>query len=85
MKLFISVIKVAAIVALASIAISAVAGILGILDTALIVLFFQQLLEINIPFETFLNFPNVWLVIGYFVFKSLVVFGIDILKKKVEA
>ena len=85
MKLFISVIKVAAILALASIAITAVAGILGILDTALIVLFFQQLLEINIPFEIFLNFPNVWLVIGYFVFKNLVVFGIDILKRKVEA
>jgi hypothetical protein len=85
MKFFISVIKVAAIVALASIAITTLSSILGILDTALIVLFFQQLLEINIPFETFLNFPNVWLVIGYFVFKNLVIFGIDILKKRVEA
>ena len=85
MKFFISVIKTAAIVALASIAITTTAAILGILDTALIVLFFQQLLEIDIPFEIFLNFPNVWLVIGYFVFKNLVVFGIDILKRKVEA
>lgn len=85
MKLFISVIKVAAIIALASIAISTLSAILGILDTALIVLFFQQLLEIDLSFEMFLNFPNVWLVIGYFVFKNLVVFGIDILKKRVEA
>lgn len=85
MKFFISVIKVAAIVALASIAISTLAAILGILDTALIVLFFQQLLEINIPFEILFNFPNVWLIVGYFIFKNLVVFGIDILKKRVDA
>jgi hypothetical protein len=85
MKFFISVIKTAAIVALASIAITTLSAILGILDTALIVLFFQQLLEINISFDMFLNFPNVWLIIGYFIFKNLVVFGIDILKRKVEA
>jgi hypothetical protein len=84
MKFFISVIKVAAIVALASIAITLLADILGILDTALIVAFFQQLAGITIPFEIFLNFPNVWLVIGYFLFRNLVVFGIDILKKRVE-
>jgi hypothetical protein len=84
MKFFVSVIKIAAIVLLASGAISILATILGILDTALIVLFFQELTEINLPFEIFLNFPNVWLIIGYFIFKNLVVFGIEILKKKVE-
>jgi hypothetical protein len=84
MKFFVSVIKIAAIVLLASGAISILATLLGILDTALIVLFFQELTEINLPFEIFLNYPNVWLVIGYFIFKNLVVFGIDILKKKVE-
>lgn len=83
MKLFISVIKIAAILLLASAAITILATILGILDTALIVAFFQQLTEIQIPFEIFINFPNVWLVIGYFIFKNIVVFGIDILKKKV--
>jgi hypothetical protein len=84
MKFFVSVIKIAAIVLLASGAITILATILGILDTALIVSFFQQLAEVNLPFEIFLNFPNVWLVVGYFIFKNLVVFGIDILKKKVE-
>jgi hypothetical protein len=84
MKFFVSVIKIAAIVLLASGAITILATILGILDTALIVSFFEQLTEVNLPFEIFLNFPNVWLVIGYFIFKNLVVFGIDILKKKVE-
>jgi hypothetical protein len=84
MKFFVSVIKIAAIVLLASGAITILATILGILDTALIVSFFQQLTEVNLPFEIFLNFPNVWLVIGYFIFKNLVVFGIDILKKKVS-
>jgi hypothetical protein len=83
MKFFVSVIKIAAIVLLASGAITILATILGILDTALIVSFFQQLTEVNLPFEIFLNYPNVWLVIGYFIFKNLVVFGIDILKKKV--
>jgi len=83
MKFFVSVIKIAAIVLLASGAITILATILGILDTALIVSFFQQLTEVNLPFEIFLNFPNVWLVIGYFIFKNIVVFGIDILKKKV--
>lgn len=84
MKFFVSVIKIAAIVLLASGAITILATILGILDTALIISFFQQLAEVNLPFEIFLNYPNVWLVIGYFIFKNLVVFGIDILKKKVE-
>jgi hypothetical protein len=83
MKFFVSVIKIAAILLLASGAITILATILGILDTALIVSFFQQLTEVNLPFEIFLNFPNVWLVIGYFIFKNIVVFGIDILKKKV--
>jgi hypothetical protein len=85
MKFFISVIKVAAIIALASAAITLLADILGILDTALIVAFFVELSNINIPFQIFLNFPNVWLIIGYFIFKNIVVFGIDILKKKVDA
>jgi len=84
MKLFVTVIKIAAIVLLSSAAIGILATILGILDTALIVSFFQQLTEIQIPFEIFINFPNVWLVIGYFIFKNIVVFGIDILKKKVS-
>lgn len=84
MKFLTSVIKVAAIVLLASAAITLLANILGVLDTALIVAFFQQLTEITIPFEIFFNFPNVWLVIGYFIFRNLVVFGIDILKKRVE-
>jgi hypothetical protein len=83
MKFFVSVIKIAAIVLLASGAITILATILGILDTALIVSFFQQLTEVNLPFEIFLNYPNVWLIVGYFIFKNLVVFGIDILKKKV--
>jgi hypothetical protein len=84
MKFFVSVIKIAAIVLLSSGAITILATILGILDTALIVSFFQQLTEVNLPFQIFLNYPNVWLIIGYFIFKNLVVFGIDILKKKVE-
>jgi uncharacterized membrane protein len=84
MKLFISVIKIAAILLLASGAITILATILGLLDTALIVSFFQQLTEIQIPFEIFINFPNVWIIIGYFIFKNIVVFGIDILKKKVS-
>jgi hypothetical protein len=84
MKFFVSVIKIAAIVLLASGAITILATILGILDTALIVSFFQQLTEVNLPFEIFLNFPNVWLIVGYFIFKNIVVFGIDILKKKVS-
>jgi uncharacterized membrane protein len=84
MKFFVSVIKIAAIVLLASGAITILATIVGILDTALIVAFFQQLTEVNLPFEIFLNYPNVWLIIGYFIFKNLVVFGIDILKKRVE-
>jgi uncharacterized membrane protein len=84
MKLFITVIKIAAILLLASGAITILATILGILDTALIVNFFQQLTEIQIPFEIFINFPNVWVVIGYFIFKNIVIFGIDILKRKVS-
>jgi uncharacterized membrane protein len=84
MKFFVSVIKIAAIVLLSSTAISILATILGILDTTLIVAFFQELSEVNLPFEIFLNYPNVWLIIGYFIFKNLVVFGIDILKKRVE-
>jgi hypothetical protein len=83
-KFFVQVLKIAAILALAGGAITILGTILGLLDTALIVAFFQQLAQINIPFEIFLNFPNVWLIIGYFIFKNIVVFGIDSLKKAGE-
>jgi hypothetical protein len=77
-------IKIATIILLASGAISILATILGIIDTALIVNFFDQLTLITIPFDIFLNFPNVWLVIGYFIFKNIVMFGIQSLKKAGE-
>jgi hypothetical protein len=77
-------IKIAAIILLASGAITILATILGVIDTALIVSFFQQLTLITIPFDIFLNFPNVWLVIGYFIFKNIVMFGIQSLKKAGE-
>ena len=83
-KFLVQAIKIAAIVLLSSSAITILATILGILDTALIVAFFQQLSEITIPFEIVLNYPNVWLVIGYFLFRNLIVFGIDILKAKTQ-
>jgi hypothetical protein len=81
MKLLVTVIKIATILILASGAITILAFIIGIIDTTLIVAFFQQLTEVTIPFEIFINFPNVWIVIGYFIFKSIVVFGINTLKK----
>jgi hypothetical protein len=81
MKLLVTVIKIATILLLASAAITILATIIGIIDTTLIVAFFQQLSEVNIPFEIFLNFPNVWIVLGYFIFRNIVVFGINTLKK----
>ena len=83
-KFLVQAIKIAAIVLLSGGAITILATILGILDTALIVAFFQELSEITIPFEVVLDFPNVWLVIGYFLFKNLIVFGIDTLKAKTQ-
>jgi hypothetical protein len=83
-KLIIDAIKISAILLLASGAITILATILGVLDTALIVSFFQQLTLITIPFDIFLNFPNVWLVIGYFIFKNIVMFGIQSLKRANE-
>jgi hypothetical protein len=81
MKLLVTVIKIATILLLASAAITILATIIGIIDTTLIVAFFQQLSEVSIPFEIFLNFPNVWIVLGYFIFRNIVVFGINTLKK----
>jgi hypothetical protein len=81
MKLLVTVIKIATILILASGAITILAFIIGIIDTTLIVAFFQQLTEVTIPFEIFINFPNVWIIIGYFMFKGIVVFGINTLKK----
>jgi len=83
-KFLVQAIKIAAIVLLSGGAISILATILGLLDTALIVAFFQQLSEITIPFEILLNYPNVWLVVGYFLFRNLIVFGIDTLKAKTQ-
>jgi hypothetical protein len=81
MKFFVSVIKIVAILLLAGGAITILADILDIIDTSLVVLFFVELGNINIPFDIFLRFPNVWIVLGYFIFKNLVIFGIDALKK----
>lgn len=83
-KFLVQAIKIAAIVLLSGGAITILATILGLLDTALIVAFFQQLTEITIPFEILLNYPNVWLVVGYFLFRNLIVFGIDTLKAKTQ-
>jgi len=83
-KFLVQAIKIAAIVLLSGGAITILATILGLLDTALIVAFFQQLSEITIPFEILLNYPNVWLVVGYFLFRNLIVFGIDTLKAKTQ-
>lgn len=83
-KFLVQAIKIAAIVLLSGGAITILATILGLLDTALIVAFFQQLSEITIPFEILLDFPNVWLVVGYFLFRNIIVFGIDTLKAKTQ-
>lgn len=83
-KFLVQAIKIAAIVLLSGGAITILATILGLLDTALIVAFFQQLSEITIPFEILLNYPNVWLVVGYFLFRNIIVFGIDTLKAKTQ-
>jgi hypothetical protein len=85
MKLLVTAIKIGAILVLASGAITILAFLLNIIDTTLIFMFFEQLTQINIPFEIFLNFPNVWIVIGYFMFKFMVVLGIDTIKGRINS
>jgi hypothetical protein len=40
--------------------------------------------EITIPFDIFLDFPNFWIVLGYFSFKYVVVLGIDTVKARLN-
>jgi hypothetical protein len=84
MKLLITAIKIGTMVLLASGAITILAFLLEIIDTTLIVVFFQQFGEIDIPFEIFLNYPNFWIVLGYFLFKGAVVLGIDTVKSRLN-
>ena len=71
-------------VLLASSAITILAFLLDIIDTTLIYAFFVQFEEITIPFEIFLNYPNFWIVMGYFLFKGAVVLGIDTVKSRLN-
>jgi hypothetical protein len=84
MKLLITAIKIGTMVLLASGAITILAFLLDIIDTTLIYAFFLQFGEINIPFEIFLNYPNFWIVMGYFLFKGAVVLGIDTIKARLN-
>jgi hypothetical protein len=84
MKLLISAIKIGTLIALSIGAITTIAFLLDIIDTSLISIFFVQLSEINIPFEIFLNYPNFWIVMGYFMFKGIVVLGIDTIKARLN-
>lgn len=84
MKLLISGLKIATMVALASGAIVILAFLLDIIDTTIIFAFFGLFTEITIPFDIFLNFPNFWIVMGYFSFKYVVVLGIDTVKARLN-
>jgi hypothetical protein len=84
MKLLISAIKIGTLIALSIGAITTIAFLLDIIDTSLISIFFVQLSEISIPFEIFLNYPNFWIVMGYFMFKGIVVLGIDTIKARLN-
>jgi hypothetical protein len=84
MKLLITAIKIGTMVLLASSAITILAFLLDIIDTTLIFAFFQLFGEIDIPFEIFLNYPNFWIVLGYFLFKGAVVLGIDTVKARIN-
>jgi hypothetical protein len=84
MKLLITAIKIGTMVLLASSAITILAFLLDIIDTTLIFAFFEQFEEITIPFEIFLNYPNFWIVMGYFLFKGAVVLGIDTVKSRLN-
>jgi hypothetical protein len=84
MKLLITAIKIGTMVLLASGAITILAFLLDIIDTTLIYAFFVQFGEITIPFDIFLNYPNFWIVLGYFLFKGAVVLGIDTVKSRLN-
>jgi hypothetical protein len=84
MKLLIASIKIGTLIALSIGAITVLAFLLDIIDTSLISIFFTQLTEITIPFDIFFNYPNFWIVMGYFMFKGIVVLGIDTVKAKLN-
>jgi hypothetical protein len=84
MKLLISGLKIATMVLLAGSAITILAFLLDIIDTTIIFAFFGLFEEITIPFDIFLNYPNFWIVLGYFLFKGAVVLGIDTVKARLS-
>lgn len=85
MKLIISSLKVITLITLASGAISILSFLLLEIDTTLIFVFFTLLGEINIPFSIFFNYPNFWILFGYFSFKAIVILGINMVKNRDQA
>jgi hypothetical protein len=82
MKLIISSLKIITFITLASGAIAILSFLLTELDTTLVFAFFTLLSEINIPFDIFFNFPNVWILFGYISFKAIVILGINMVKSR---
>jgi uncharacterized membrane protein len=82
MKLIISSLKIITFITLASGAIGILAFLLNELDTTLVFAFFELLGQINIPFDIFFNYPNVWILFGYLSFKFIVILGINMIKSR---
>lgn len=85
MKFIVQIMKIAAIVLLAISAITILGTLLGLIDTTLVVAVLSQFQYVGITFQNLGNYPNVWIVVGYLLFRNIILFGIDMFKEKINA
>jgi hypothetical protein len=81
-KTILNILKWIVLLSLLGTALAFIFDIFGIINTSLIVSSLAQILLINIPITILTAYPNVWLLFGYFFFKGVVGFSINILKRR---
>jgi hypothetical protein len=81
MDTFIKVFKVVVVLLVAGGSIVLVGDLVGLLNTSLIVAALSEIAAINLPLTLLTTYPNFWLLMGYLIFKGILVWTIDFFKR----
>ena len=81
MDTFIKVFKVVVVLLVAGGSIILVGDLVGLLNTSLIVAALSEIASIQLPLTLLTTYPNFWLLMGYLIFKGILVWTIDFFKR----
>lgn len=73
-----TIIKISIIVLFSTAALTLLTSLFNILDFSILLWFQKFIAGFTFPFTSLLDYPNLWLMISYFVMKSIFFFTLDI-------